>query len=510
MGNVLYRKYRSKNLSEIVGQPHITTTLDNALKQGKIAHAYLFTGPKGVGKTSIARILAREINGLTLKQADNHLDIIEIDAASNRRIDEIRELRDKVHNTPAQAPYKVYIIDEVHMLTKEAFNALLKTLEEPPSHAIFILATTEAHKLPDTIISRTQRFTFKPVATDAVTQHLRMISKKESITISDEALTMIAEHGQGSFRDSISLLDQIRYVGTEADEITAGDVTATIGVAPDSAISALIDTIGQADAKTVLAALEQLIDQGYNPVIIASQIAKKIRSRIIHENHASSNDTLLLKNLTFVSASNDPTVMLEVTLLDYAITDFSAQPKARTTDQPKAEPAGKPTSATQKAPEKKTNDTPPEPAKASQKERGDKQVKTSAEEVPATKHTPPEVSNGKQADAAEIWTDVLNSLKGSHNTLYGMARMAQPSIEDGVFVLECKYSFHMKRLSDERHKKIIHKAIADSAGNSYGINCILAENKPAKSKPKRPELPPENENLKSINNIFGSTEVLES
>src|SRR4249920_1372704 len=145
MGQALYRTYRSKKLSEIVGQEHITTALDHALKNDTISHAYLFTGPRGVGKTSVARILAHEINGLPYDESRQHLDIIEIDAASNRRIDEIRDLRDKVHIAPSSAKYKVYIIDEVHMLTKEAFNALLKTLEEPPTHAVFILATTETH-----------------------------------------------------------------------------------------------------------------------------------------------------------------------------------------------------------------------------------------------------------------------------------------------------------------------------------------------------------------------------
>src|SRR5665213_204463 len=156
MGQALYRKYRSKSLGEIVGQEHITTALTHALKQGTLSHAYLLTGPRGVGKTSVARILAHAVHGLPYDSEATHLDIIEIDAASNRRIDEIRELRERVYNAPTSAKYKVYIIDEVHMLTREAFNALLKILEEPHNHVIFILATTESHKLPDTIISRTQ------------------------------------------------------------------------------------------------------------------------------------------------------------------------------------------------------------------------------------------------------------------------------------------------------------------------------------------------------------------
>src|SRR3989338_6378000 len=173
MGQALYRKYRSKSFSEVIGQEPITETLEKAIKSGRISHAYQLSGPRGVGKTSVARILAHEVNKLTYKDESIHLDIIEIDSASNRRIDEIRDIRQKVHIAPTSAKYKVYIIDEVHMLTKEAFSALLKTLEEPPAHCIFILATTEPHKLPETIISRTQRFNFKPIETAKAVVHLK-------------------------------------------------------------------------------------------------------------------------------------------------------------------------------------------------------------------------------------------------------------------------------------------------------------------------------------------------
>lgn len=223
---VLYRKYRSKSLDELVGQEHITLALKKAIDQGKISHAYLFTGPKGTGKTSVARILAYQLNNLPYDESATNLDIIEIDAASNRRIDEIRDLREKVNIAPTSSKYKVYIIDEVHMLTKEAFNALLKTIEEPPEHAIFILATTELHKVPETIVSRTQRFSFKPIEKSKIISHLRSIAEQENINIEDDALEMIAEHANGGFRDAISLLDQVRSL---SENIKKSDIQDAIG-----------------------------------------------------------------------------------------------------------------------------------------------------------------------------------------------------------------------------------------------------------------------------------------
>ena len=234
----LYRKYRGLSFDDIVGQDHITGVLKSSIKNNRISHAYLFTGPRGVGKTSVARILAHEINGLDYKHEENHIDIIEIDAASNRRIDEIRDLREKSHISPISAKYKVYIIDEVHMLTKEAFNALLKTLEEPPAHVVFILATTEAHKLPQTIISRTQRHTFKPCDIDTGSKHLRHIAELEGIDITDEALRLIAKHGDGSFRDAIGLLDQ---VSSGKGPVQADDVRATLGLIDESEVSELLE-----------------------------------------------------------------------------------------------------------------------------------------------------------------------------------------------------------------------------------------------------------------------------
>jgi len=277
MGRALYRKYRPQSLDEIFGQEHITDTLRNAIKKNTISHAYLLTGPRGVGKTSIARILAYELNGIPYDETSSHMDIIEIDAASNRRIDEIRDLRDKVNVLPSQLKYKIYIIDEVHMLTKEAFNALLKTLEEPPAHVVFILATTEAHKLPDTIISRTQHFTFKPIDSDTLVKQLGTISKKESITIDKDALMLLAQHGRGSFRDSISLLDQVQGIeGT----IDTTQIQRLLGIVSDDVLTQLISALQSGNISDVASLLDSLQTQGIQGSDIAKQLAQKIRDTI--------------------------------------------------------------------------------------------------------------------------------------------------------------------------------------------------------------------------------------
>ena len=214
----LYRKYRPCKLAEVVGQEQVTKVLENSLKQGKVSHAYLFIGPRGTGKTSVARIFAHEVNGFKYELEDDYVDIVEIDGASNRGIDNIRELREKAAIAPTSGKYKIYIIDEVHMLTKEAFNALLKTLEEPPTHVIFIMATTDAYKVPVTITSRAQTYTFKLADAATMLAHLRKIADAEDIKIADDALQIIVRRGGGSFRDSLSLLDQISTLSSE--EIT--------------------------------------------------------------------------------------------------------------------------------------------------------------------------------------------------------------------------------------------------------------------------------------------------
>lgn len=307
----LYRKYRSHSLDEIVSQSQVTEVLKRSLKQGKIAHAYLLTGPKGVGKTSIARIMAHEINGLPYSENGTHLDIIEIDAASNNGVDDVRDLRDKVNLAPIAASKKVYIIDEVHMLSKPAFNALLKTLEEPPSHVVFILATTDLHKVPATIISRTQHFALHSISQADLASHLKQIAKGEGIKIADDAVAAIAARGDGSFRNSISLLDQLSSFADDKEGITLELVQTTLGLAPDAAVESLLGSIADHDVASVIGQLDTLEKQGIQPTIFADQLIASIRQRLGSDPHLVS----LLDALLSVSGSSQPNLKLLTVLV---------------------------------------------------------------------------------------------------------------------------------------------------------------------------------------------------
>ena len=296
MYQALYRKYRPKTFDDVVGQDVIVKTLKNSIKNNIVSHAYLLAGPRGTGKTSIAKIFAKVLNCHHLKdlnpcdkcvsceQVNNNqnIDIIEIDAASNNGVDEIREIRNKITLVPTNSKYKIYIIDEVHMLTNQAFNALLKTLEEPPSHIIFIFATTEPHKIPQTILSRCQRFDYKKISNNKIVERLKYIVEKEKIKISDEALIEIAKISDGGMRDSISLLDQA--LAYSDDTITINDIHTINGTLLPEEIDDFISKMLKRDLIGLLKQLEKYDDSGKNFIKIVQELINRLKDCLIYLN----------------------------------------------------------------------------------------------------------------------------------------------------------------------------------------------------------------------------------
>lgn len=323
MSQALYRKYRSRSLDEVLGQDHVTNILRRALEQGKIAHAYLLTGPRGVGKTSVARILAHEINQLPYDEDASHLDIIEIDAASNNGVDDIRALREKAQVAPVSAPKKIYIIDEVHMLSKPAFNALLKTLEEPPAHVVFILATTDADKLPATILSRVQQFFFRPIPVDIMARQLMTIAEKEGFAIEADAARLIAERSRGGFRDGISMLDQLSALASADKPLSASDVAQYLGLSATETLENLLELYQQRDAPGALNLLGELEQTGTDPVVLSHQLLSLLRVRL----HQRPELIQLVKQLIEVDRHPHPDLKLLTIFMDNGeqVTDTSPE-----------------------------------------------------------------------------------------------------------------------------------------------------------------------------------------
>ena len=303
---VLYRKYRPKTFEEVVGQPHVVKILKNAIKLNRVAHAYLFSGPRGTGKTSVARILARAVNcgqhsELTKVPCNvcrncseflsgRTLDLVEIDAASNRGIDEIRAVREAANFLPISAKYKVYIIDEVHMLTKEAFNALLKTLEEPPAHVIFILATTEPEKIPETISSRAQHLRFRLIDEDSIADILIKSASEEKFTLEKEAADALAPFAEGSLRDALNLLGQTLVLGFEENgrKVRAEDVEGFFGAPPKNMVLSMVSALAQKDRARAFECVSEAIKAGVDPRIFLKILIKKIRADFLSASLANA------------------------------------------------------------------------------------------------------------------------------------------------------------------------------------------------------------------------------
>ncbi len=307
---VLARKYRPQTFSEVIGQEHVTRTLKNALEQGRLAHGYIFSGHRGIGKTTVARILAMAMNcrssdkvvsepcgvcdSCTEIRSGSAVDVIEIDAATNRGIDEIRELREAARYRPARDRYKIYILDEAHQITDAAFNALLKTLEEPPGHVVFMLATTQPEDIPQTIRSRCQHFSFHAVKFEEILGQLRDLAQREKIVADEDALALIAEAGDGSMRDALSILDQA--IASSNGKLTSETVRQLVGAAASTQLEQVMQAVAQSDSQHVLQLVDKLMSEGHSPVHFARQMARFLRNTLVAKVAGAESELLQISS----------------------------------------------------------------------------------------------------------------------------------------------------------------------------------------------------------------------
>ena len=479
MSQALYRKYRSKSLADVVGQDHITDILSRALKSGRIAHAYLLTGPRGVGKTSIARILAHEINGLPYSDDSTHLDIIEIDAASNNGVEDVRSLREKVQIAPTSAAKKVYIIDEVHMLTKPAFNALLKTLEEPPEHVVFILATTDVEKIPATIVSRTQRFGFRAISPVDAVKHLRHIADEEKIKVEDDALQLIAERGDGSFRDSISLLDQLSSLADEKQGITVELIEISLGLAPTKIVDELLISVEKHDVTSIAKLLDQTAASGISATTVTDQLIHTLRAIAVEKPQLLS----LLDALLDVSKSSQPAMKLLSVLGTYAIqtkppkTAALAAPvlevtatieelsRQATKKHPRIEPIAKPLDIVAEVETVVANAV------------SDSAIETPAESSDAVstanKHLQPEppaggtqqepgakpFENGTHSSDTFDWPSLIAETRKTNIALYSVLNKCSHEMNKGELTIYTVNNFYKKKLDDPKYSSHLYNSL---------------------------------------------------
>jgi len=430
----LYRKYRSRNLDELVGQDHIVTVLKNAIASDRVAHAYLLTGPRGVGKTSVARILAYAINGVEYDDNSGNVDIIEIDAASNNGVDDVRDLRDKAALAPMNLRKKVYIIDEVHMLSKPAFNALLKILEEPPAHIVFILATTDVDKLPATVISRTQRFNFRAITPEAAVGQLSKIAKAEKIKIEDGALELIARRGGGSFRDSISLLDQLSSL--TSGTITASLIESSLGLASSELIDKLLKATEKGEIDEIIKLLDEAHTNGISSGILVDQLVEKIR-----QSAAAKPELLrLLDSLLDVPKNVQPDFKLLSVLGTFAKKPVSREMPLLVTPH------------------------------------------VIEKDVAELIETPEIAEPAKSVKIDDFsWDKLIELVRAEEASLYAILAKADAELDNQTLIINTHNSFHKKKLDDAKYMGMLYKSLEKLGITGLNVHTISTPRTPKDS-----------------------------
>jgi DNA polymerase-3 subunit gamma/tau len=490
MPSVLYRKYRAQNFDQLIGQNHITKLLKNAIKTNQIAQAYLFVGSRGTGKTSTARILAKAVNCLNPTKDGNPcnecsicnaisngsmMDLIEIDAASNRGIDQIRELKEKIEFSPSEGKYKVYIIDEVHMLTTEAFNALLKTLEEPPAHVIFMLATTDVHKLPPTILSRCQRYDFRLGTDSEIAEVISSVSKEEGISVDEKALALLVQNAKGSYRDALSLLDVV-YSGQEKGkkQITEEEVRNILGLPDFDKVTTLLSSLEEGNGKKALEIVEGLEEKGVNlqqftsytlsilREILVGKIKGKLSKdyemfsgwdiRMIHrvinlfleaENRIkyASNQALVLEMIIPEMMKDEPVPNNEIKIVNTDVKNKIAPQEEVKKEEIKEEVKEEP--------------IPSEVAEDSEEEEDD----ISNDDISAE-------------DVKKRWDSFVLEVKPFNNNLYAFLGSANVvGFNEGVLTIEVPFSFHKDRIEIPKSREVISTVFKKMFGSPCKIVC---------------------------------------
>lgn len=486
----LYRKYRPLSFADVCDQEQVVHSLLGALKKGRVVHAYLFAGPRGTGKTSVARILARAFNCLNPKDFEpcnecasckgflegSALDLIEIDAASNRGIDEIRELRDKIKFAPSGSKYKVFIIDEAHMLTKEAFNALLKTLEEPPEHAIFILATTEIHKIPATILSRCQRHSFRKIKVQDMVSYLQKVLSAEQAAFDVEALKIIAQKSEGAMRDALSLTDQALSAN---GGVMLEDIEQLLGMGGKGEVVEFLTLLGQKQTREALELVAKIADGGIDlgefareVVFILRQVLLiKMGSKTLLDDYTVDQvsavegiakiydaDATLRALKVFIEAEKQlKNAYLPQLILEMAATDVAEG--AATVPESSVKPAEVAKSAPTVVAEKKETAAP----KVAD-------VAVAAEKVPDIKET---VSTFDEQKIKDHWGEILVTLKPLNHSLNAILRSASVQIEGDKVYLGFPYKFHLERANEGRNMETLCRVIKEVTGNDWKVECKM-------------------------------------